>query len=107
MADGIDPRVGDVSKSTVTFDAFVRDDFLRYAEKEYKTFKNQLNMLEKRILKEFGKSSLSEITKRQIMLFHKRVCEETSKSTGNKYLSLQSSIFKYAIRGSLVQIQST
>jgi thiamine biosynthesis protein ThiC len=59
MADGIDPRVGDVSKSTVTFDAFVRDDFLRYAEKEYKTFKNQLNMLEKRILKEFGKSNLT------------------------------------------------
>jgi hypothetical protein len=107
MADGVDPIVGDVSKSTTTFGAFVRDDFLSYAEKNYKTFKNQQNMLQKRILKEFGPACLADVSKRQIMLFHKRVCEETSGSTGNRYLSLLSSIFKYAIRGSLVRIQST
>ena len=82
MADGIDPRVGDITKSETTFADFVRDEFLPYAKKQYKTFKNQLNMLEKRILKEFGKSNLTEITKRQIMVFHKRVYVETRGSTG-------------------------
>jgi len=103
MADGIDPRVGDITKSTATFAAFVKDEFIPFAEKNYKSFNNQQNMLEKRILKEFGSTVLPEITKRQIAQFHKRVCEEVSGTTGNRHLSLLSSIFRYAIENDLIE----
>lgn len=103
IADDIDPRVGDISKSTVTFGDFVRDDFIPHAEKHYKTFSNQLNMLEKRILKEFGATCLSDVNKRQIALFHKRVCEEVSGTSGNRHLSLLSSIFRYGVDFALIE----
>jgi len=93
IADDIDPRIGDKSESNVTFSDFVQDEFLPYAKKQYKTAGNMENMLEKRLLREFGSYRLSEITKRQTILFHKNVCEETSGTTGNRYLSLLSSIF--------------
>ena len=103
IADGIDPRIGDKIDTDVLFADFIKDDFLPYALKHYKTFRNQQNMLEKRLLKEFGRVSLREVNKRQIVLFHQRVCDETSGTTGNRYLSLLSAIFKYAIAMDLVE----
>ena len=103
IADGIDPRIGDKIDTDVVFANFIKDDFLPYALKHYKTFRNQQNMLEKRLLKEFGRVSLREVNKRQIVLFHQRVCDESSGTTGNRYLSLLSAIFKYAIAMDLIE----
>lgn len=103
IAKDIDPRVGNEPKSTITFDDFVRDEFLPHAKKEYKTYSNMKNMMDKRILKEFGSYRLSEITKRQIILFHKQICEDTTGTTGNRYLSLLSSIFRYGIELDLIE----
>ena len=103
IAGDIDPRIGDKSESNVTFSEFVRDEFMPYAKKQYKTAGNMENMLDKRLLKEFGSFRLSEITKRQIILFHKQACEETSGTTGNRYLSLLSSIFRYGIELDLIE----
>lgn len=103
MADGIDPRVADASQSTISFRDFVQDEFLPYAEQHYKSFSNQKNMLENRILNEFRATVLSEITKRQIAQFHKRVCDDVSGTTGNRHLSLLSSIFRYAIELDLIE----
>lgn len=103
IADDIDPRIGEKSESHITFAEFVEDEFLPYARKQYKTAGNMENMLEKRLLKEFGSYRLSEITKRQIIMFHKQACEETSGTTGNRYLSLLSSIFRYGIELDLLE----
>ena len=87
----------------------VVENYLKYMKinsiliKNYKSFGNQKNMLEKRILKEFGSTVLPEITKRQIAQFHKRVCEEVSGTTGNRHLSLLSSICRYAIENDLIE----
>ncbi len=104
IVDDIDPRIGCKSESTIMFSEFVRDEFLPYAEKQYKTFSNMQNMLDKRILKEFGPFRLSEINRRQIILFHKKVCEETSGTTGNRYLSCLSSIFRYGVDLDLIEV---
>jgi len=103
IADDIDPRIGEKSESNITFTDFVQDEFLPYAKKQYKTASNMENMLEKRLLKEFGSYRLSEITKRQIILFHQQACEETSGTTGNRYLSLLSSIFRYGMELDLLE----
>lgn len=103
MADGIDPRVADASQSTITFRDFVKNEFIPFAETHYKTFGNQKNMLENRILNEFGAMVLFEINKRQIAQFHKRVSEEVSGTTGNRHLSLLSSIFRHAIENDLIE----
>jgi len=103
MADDIDPRIGEKSESNMTFEDFVTEEFLPYARKQYKTHHNMQIMLEKRLLKEFGSYRLSEITKRQIILFHKKVCEETSGTTGNRYLSCLSSIFRYGVELDLLE----
>ncbi|MCF6267109.1 MAG: Arm DNA-binding domain-containing protein [Desulfuromusa sp.] len=95
MADDIDPRIGEKSESNITFEDFVQDEFLPYAKKQYKTAANMENMFDRRLLKEFGTYRLSEVTKRQIILLHQRVCEETTGSTGNRYLSLLSSVFRW------------
>jgi integrase len=103
MADDIDPRIGEVSQSTTTFEEFAREEFLPYAKKQYKTASNMENMLQKRLLKEFGTYRLSEVTKRQIILFHQQACEETSGTTGNRYLSCLSSIFRYGVELDLLE----
>lgn len=103
IADDIDPRVGDSSGKGMTFADFIREEFLPYARKHYKTFHNQQNMLDKRILKAFGDDILSEITKRQVVLFHQRVCEEVTGTTGNRHLSLLSAIFKYAVAVGIIE----
>ena len=97
MAHDIDPRIGETTESKITFSEFVRDEFLPYAKKHYKTYSNMENMLEKRLLKEFGPYRLSDISKRQVILFHQQTCQDTSGTTGNRYLSLLSSIFRTAI----------
>ena len=103
IADDIDPRIGEKSESNITFTDFVQDEFLPYAKKQYKTASNMENMLEKRLLKEFGTYRLSEVTKRQIILFHQQACEETSGTTGNRYLSCLSSIFRYGVELDLIE----
>ena len=64
IADGIDPRIGDSADTVMTFAEFIIDDFLPYALKHYKTFRNQQNMLQKRILTEFGDTVLTEVSVR-------------------------------------------
>lgn len=102
MAEGINPSVND-PKESLTLAEFVVDDFIPFAKKHYKTFNNQQNMLDKRILKTFGASPLLEIHKRQVFEFHQRICDETSGTTGNRHLSLLSSIFKLAIEFEIVE----
>ncbi len=94
IAADIDPRIGIKSESHITFAEFVENEFLIHAKKNYKTHHNMRIMLEKRILKELGTYRLSEVTKRQIILFHKKICDETSGTTGNRYLSCLSSVFR-------------
>jgi len=104
MAEDIDPRIGDKAESKITFEDFVRDEFLPYARKHYKTAANMENMFEKRLYREFGSYRLSEITKRRIILFHQRVCEETTGTTGNRHLSILSSVFRLAVELALLEV---
>ncbi|EAT16958.1 site-specific integrase [Desulfuromonas acetoxidans] len=103
IADGIDPRQEQQPQSQLTLAQFVEQDFLPYARKHYKTFHNQQNMLDKRIIKTFGATPLADISKREVMLFHQQVCDETSGTTGNRHLSLLSSIFKLALEYDLLE----
>jgi integrase len=104
IANDIDPRIGEKSESNITFADFVEKEFLSYAKKNFKTFSNFQNMLQKRILKEFGSYRLSEITKRQIILFQKKVCEETSGTTSNRYISNLSSVFRLGCELDLLEV---
>lgn len=104
MADDVDPRIGEKAESKVTFRDFVRDEFLPYARKHYKTAANMENMFEKRLYREFGSYRLSEITKRQVILFHQRVIEETTGTTGNRHLSVLSSVFRLAVELALLDV---
>ena len=104
MAEDIDPRIGEKAESKTCFEDFVRDEFLPYAKKHYKTAANMENMFEKRLFKEFGSYRLSEITKRQVILFHQRVIEETTGTTGNRHLSVLSSVFRLAVELALLDV---
>src|SRR6056297_206811 len=104
MAEDIDPRIGEKAESKITFEDFVRDEFLPYARKHYKTAANMENMFEKRLYGEFGSFRLSEITKRQIILFHQRVIEATTGTTGNRHLSVLSSVFRLAVELALLEV---
>lgn len=103
IADGIDPRQNTLLEQKITLTEFITNDFIPFAKKHYKTFNNQQNMLDKRILKTFGAFEINEITKRQIITFHQLVCEETSGTTGNRHLSILSAIFKLAIEFDLLE----
>jgi hypothetical protein len=87
IAEDIDPRIGSQSESHITFADFVTNEFLPYAKKQYKTHHNMKVMVEKRLLKEFGSYRLSEITKRQIILFYQKPAENGPKDC--VWISLQ------------------
>ncbi len=94
---GIDPRNHGIEKNGLTVREFIKEHFAPFVRSQYKSAKNSLNMLEKRILPYFGDMLLAEVTKKNIAAFLQALEEEISSTTRNRYQAFLSSMFKQGI----------
>lgn len=98
LLDGLDPAA---EKERVlnapTVQEFVDSEFLPRALRERKSIKDMLSRLNGHVLTAFGKKQLSQISKRDVMAFHQRLCTEKSNTTANRSKSLFSSILQLAV----------
>ncbi len=101
---GIDPRYHTNGNDDVTLRDFVTKSFKPHVKKHYKSWKNAVGMLNKRIVKHFGDRKLKAIAKKEVGAFHRALTEEISGTTANRYLALLSSLYKMAIEEELVEI---
>jgi len=102
MDEGIDPREQQYLEKNYLFGAFIDDHFWPQAKGAYKSATNIRSMLDKRILDEFGNKPIARISKRQIADFHRRLVDEVSGVSGNRYLSTLSSIFQLGVELDLI-----
>jgi len=103
LLQGIHPKDALRGEESPTFEDFVKNDFLPYARKKYKSIKDVESRLKGKILPQFGSYRLSDIRKADVVRYHERVQEEVSSITANRTLSLFGSVMARAVSLELVE----
>jgi integrase len=97
LAENFNPKEVRKEKQTPTFRDFLEKDFIPYAKKQYKTYRNVKSTLQSRLLPHFSNTRLGDISKADIVRYHEALRDEVSAITANRCLSMLSSIFNRAI----------
>lgn len=87
-----------------TFEQFVEDTYLPFAQTERRSLRDIKSRLKGRLLPIFGKKQLPQILKRDVVDFHQRERREVSAATANRSLSLFSSVMNLALYAELISV---
>lgn len=99
LARGIDPRE-DIQRQQEmpTLKEFCEREFFPHISARKKSYREDVQKLEKSILPELGNRPLTSITGGDVLRFIQRVKQRTSGATANRYLALLSGLFSFAIK---------
>ncbi len=117
LAQDIDPKEErSRARQALTFEEFCVEQYMPYAKKQLRAYKDVANRLKLRLLAAFGTVPLTQIGKRHISELHRRLSDEVSATTANRYLSQMAEIFTCAVewgfatenpaRGVVVEVRS-
>lgn len=98
MAQDIDPKEERLrTRQAISFAEFCNEHYMPYAESEQRGYKDVENRIRLRLIPTFGNMSLTQIGKRHVSDFHRKIREEVSAVSANRYLSQISGIYSRAI----------
>lgn len=103
LLSGVHPKDEMRLEDSPTFETFIENDFLPYAEKKYKSAKDIRSRLKGKLIPQFGHYRLSDIRKGDIVRFHERLQEDVSSVTANRTLSLLASVMNRAVDLELIE----
>lgn len=98
LAQDIDPKEErSRARQVLTFEEFCVEQYMPYAKKQLRSYKDVANRLKLRLLPAFGTMSLTQVGKRHVSELHRRLNDEVSAVTANRYLSQMAGIYTCAI----------
>lgn len=103
LLNGLHPQDSMKGEKSPTLEDFVKNDFLPYAKKQFKSIKDVESRLKGKILPQFGCYKLADIRKADVVRYHERIQEEVSSITANRTLSLLASVMKRAVDLELIE----
>lgn len=101
---GIDPTVErDRIRGIPTFKDFALNDYMEWAKGSKRSWNADLSKFNNHLIPKFGNRRLTEITIRDIQLYHAQVRQSHSAGTANRHLSVISKLYKCAIQWGIVE----
>ena len=101
---GIDPTVErDRIRGIPTFKDFAMNDYMEWAKGSKRSWKADLSKFNNHLIQKFGNRRLTEITMRDIQLYHAQVRQSHSAGSANRHLSVISKLYKCAIQWGIVE----
>lgn len=95
---GIDPSVErDRIRGIPTFRDFALNDYMEWAKGTKRSWNSDLSKLNNHLIPKFGNRRLTEITIRDVQLYHAQVKQSHCAGTANRHLSVISKLYKCAI----------
>lgn len=101
---GIDPTVErDRIRGIPTFKDFALNDYMEWAKGSKRSWNTDLSKFNNHLIPKFGNRRLTEITMRDIQLYHAQVRQSHSAGSANRHLSVISKLYKCAIQWGIVE----
>lgn len=101
---GIDPTVErDRIRGIPTFKDFALNDYMEWAKGSKRSWNADLSKFNNHLIPKFGNRRLTEITMRDIQLYHAQVRQSHSAGSANRHLSVISKLYKCAIQWGIVE----
>lgn len=101
---GIDPSVErDRIRGIPTFRDFALNDYMEWAKGTKRSWNSDLSKLNNHLIPKFGNRRLTEITLRDVQLYHAQVKQSHCAGTANRHLSVVSKLYKCAIQWGIVE----
>lgn len=101
---GIDPSVErDRIRGIPTFKDFALNDYMEWAKGTKRSWNADLSKLNNHLIPKFGSRRLTEITMRDVQLYHAQVKQSHCAGTANRHLSVISKLYKCAIQWGIVE----
>lgn len=101
---GIDPTIErDRIRGIPSFKDFALNDYMEWAKNMKRSWNADQSKLDKHLIPKFGNRRLTEITMRDIQLYHAQVRQSHSAATANRHLSVISKMYKCAIQWGVVE----
>ncbi|NDY74254.1 site-specific integrase [Desulfobacter hydrogenophilus] len=104
VSQGLDPLMerNKISDS-LSFEEFVRKEYIPFAQINKKSWKDDVNKLEKDMIKSFGKLPLAAITTRDIQQYQTRIKTRASAGTSNRHYALLNRLFNLGIEWAFIE----
>jgi integrase len=111
VKDGVDPRVCNEYGGNSPLEKIIREQYVPYIKENFKSYRNMLNMIEKRIIPTFGSVPLNRISKKMVRDFLQSIKEEINEKTGlklsgatiNRYHAFLSGFFNYMMEMDVIE----
>jgi integrase len=101
---GIDPTIErDRIRGIPTFKDFALNDYMEWAKSMKRSWNADLSKFNNHLIPKFGNRRLTEVTMRDIQLYHAQVRQSHSAGTANRHLSVISKMYKCAIQWGVVE----
>lgn len=101
---GIDPSVErDRIRGMPTFKDFALNDYMEWAKGTKRSWQADLSKFNNHLIPKFGDRRLTEITMRDIQMYHAQVKQSHCASTANRHLSVISKLYKCAMQWGVLE----
>ncbi len=101
---GIDPTVErDRARGIPYFKDFALNDYMEWAKGAKRSWNADLSKFKNHLIPKWGNRRLTEITFRDVQIYHAQVRQSHSAGTANRHLSVLSRLFKCAIQWGVVE----
>jgi integrase len=98
-SQGLDPTDARNQRKTIyTLSEFATDEYMPYAMQTKRSWKDDESRLRREIGQMLGHIPITEVTTRDVMQLHAAIFKKNSAATANRYLSLVSRLFSFAIQ---------
>ena len=103
--DGADPAAHKrADRAAETFEELAREYLERHAKREKRSWRKDLQILEKDVLPRFGKRKAKDITRRDIIAMLDNIVERGAPIQANRTLEIVRKVFNWAIGRDIIQI---